>query len=523
MFLPGSREWQFSSMGNQSNPSQYNSSGWRLSDKLRIIKPLEGSLTLHHWQKLAKPNLGNILEEQTGIAIKGSQTQCNINELESEFGMSDCVEDGDPDYYLKSAGVWIKPDSTRTNMTYTDCRVMHPDNHNHARTKVTPSYDDIQLSSGFYDDMSCSVSRMPSRPSSRISSRRGSVSDSGFYRKSGALTFSSNIGLARVLNERHIRGQLSGSTLSLNTVSSLTPSVISTPCGARSFSPTGTPLNSPTKTPGTPPELDSHAKGGGGFVLNLFYSVKAALYGEQQKEAQTKRLKRKKSVRKMKNLGILDKVEEVGVENIVGSSPDPSVSSRESSISRTSSSDEASPAPDIFRRIPNPNHRFMSDQYGSLVYDPSQYLGDVADNAPRSLNRWSGNYHQRDPYTSPMYQNQHISGPRSFGGVPNPNSDYYESATNVSRTNPYIFVDEKVQGLVGSNSGEKWPVHLSGAMGVPGQPGTGAISTRPELGAIPVTSGMGGLNTKSPMVGQQHEGFIGSIAAMFFGRKGGLL
>ena len=42
----------------------------RLPDKLRIIKPLEGSLTLHHWSRLATPHLGGVLEERLGVAIK---------------------------------------------------------------------------------------------------------------------------------------------------------------------------------------------------------------------------------------------------------------------------------------------------------------------------------------------------------------------------------------------------------------------------------------------------------------------
>ena len=45
--------------------------GWKLPDKLRIVKPLEGSLTLHNWQQLALPSLGGIFEERRGIAFRG--------------------------------------------------------------------------------------------------------------------------------------------------------------------------------------------------------------------------------------------------------------------------------------------------------------------------------------------------------------------------------------------------------------------------------------------------------------------
>ena len=48
-------------------------SGWKLPDKLRIIKPLEGSLTLHQWQRLAKPSLEGIFEERKGVVMRGSR------------------------------------------------------------------------------------------------------------------------------------------------------------------------------------------------------------------------------------------------------------------------------------------------------------------------------------------------------------------------------------------------------------------------------------------------------------------
>jgi hypothetical protein len=149
-------------------------------------------------------------------------------------------------------------------------------------------------------------------------------------------TFSSNLGLARLLNERNIIG---GSTISLDRwsapqsdVCSLTPSVISSPKGEHAFSPTGTPLNSPVQTPpGTPPNetvatTESGSSAPSGFVFGFFSSLRAALYGEQQKEAQAQILRQKRKKRKpaMKRLGILEKVEEVGVERFMSASPAPS-------------------------------------------------------------------------------------------------------------------------------------------------------------------------------------------------------
>ena len=44
----------------------------RLPDKLRIVKPIEGSLTLHNWSRLATPHLSGVLEERCGVTIKGN-------------------------------------------------------------------------------------------------------------------------------------------------------------------------------------------------------------------------------------------------------------------------------------------------------------------------------------------------------------------------------------------------------------------------------------------------------------------
>lgn len=45
---------------------------FRLSDKLLMVKPLEGSETLKQWQRLATPGLGDLFEDQgSGVRLKG--------------------------------------------------------------------------------------------------------------------------------------------------------------------------------------------------------------------------------------------------------------------------------------------------------------------------------------------------------------------------------------------------------------------------------------------------------------------
>ncbi|CAL8248482.1 unnamed protein product [Lota lota] len=45
-----------------------------LPEKLQIVKPLEGSATLHAWQLLAQPHLGGLLDHRPGVVTKGFRT-----------------------------------------------------------------------------------------------------------------------------------------------------------------------------------------------------------------------------------------------------------------------------------------------------------------------------------------------------------------------------------------------------------------------------------------------------------------
>uniref|UniRef100_A0A8C5A1Q9 Trafficking protein, kinesin binding 2 n=1 Tax=Gadus morhua TaxID=8049 RepID=A0A8C5A1Q9_GADMO len=42
-----------------------------LPERLQIVKPMEGSLTLHHWQQLAQPHLATLLDPRPGVVTKG--------------------------------------------------------------------------------------------------------------------------------------------------------------------------------------------------------------------------------------------------------------------------------------------------------------------------------------------------------------------------------------------------------------------------------------------------------------------
>ncbi|KAI4792162.1 hypothetical protein KUCAC02_033574 [Chaenocephalus aceratus] len=85
-----------SNMSSFSNLSElsFSSSVFRtfLPEKLQIVKPMEGSLTLHHWQQLAQPHLATILDPHPGVSK--SQGRCQS--------------------------------STFSTYTFTTCSILHP-------------------------------------------------------------------------------------------------------------------------------------------------------------------------------------------------------------------------------------------------------------------------------------------------------------------------------------------------------------------------------------------------------------
>ncbi|KAM9328753.1 trafficking kinesin-binding protein 2 isoform 2-T2 [Pholidichthys leucotaenia] len=60
-----------------------------LPEKLQIVKPMEGSLTLHHWQQLAKPHLATILDPHPGVVTKGFRPLAQ----DAMYHLSDMEED----------------------------------------------------------------------------------------------------------------------------------------------------------------------------------------------------------------------------------------------------------------------------------------------------------------------------------------------------------------------------------------------------------------------------------------------
>uniref|UniRef100_A0A3P8ZH04 Trafficking protein, kinesin binding 1a n=1 Tax=Esox lucius TaxID=8010 RepID=A0A3P8ZH04_ESOLU len=217
-----------------------------LPEKLQIVKPLEGSATLHHWQQLAQPHLGGILDARPGVVTKGFRPL--ELDLEHVYRFTDFEEDfevvaGPDDLSLQSL-----PTSdyahypgkcmshTGSTYTFTTCRIMHPsDDH-----PPTPPASSVRSTP-------CSTPCTP---------RRLSLSAESFTNlRDSTKTMSTSGGLVRLLQERGISAAVynpqswdraGSSATSVPTWG--TPSILPPPPRPPDTLPS-TPPNSPTRRP----------------------------------------------------------------------------------------------------------------------------------------------------------------------------------------------------------------------------------------------------------------------------------
>ncbi|XP_063068151.1 trafficking kinesin-binding protein 2 isoform X2 [Engraulis encrasicolus] len=65
-----------------------------LPEKLQIVKPMEGSLTLHHWQQLAQPHLASMLDPHPGVVTKGFRPlPLDHQDPQATYRLTDLEED----------------------------------------------------------------------------------------------------------------------------------------------------------------------------------------------------------------------------------------------------------------------------------------------------------------------------------------------------------------------------------------------------------------------------------------------
>lgn len=117
-----------------SGLSCFSSNHWRLPEKLQIVKPMEGSQTLHHWNRLATPTLSGLLEERPGVTIRGGR---GLDELGLHLYSLDDVEEDEAEHPGKQY------QTLNSIYTFTNSTVMHPDD----GMSMTSSLPQSQMSS----------------------------------------------------------------------------------------------------------------------------------------------------------------------------------------------------------------------------------------------------------------------------------------------------------------------------------------------------------------------------------------
>uniref|UniRef100_A0A6G1R441 Trafficking kinesin protein 2 n=1 Tax=Hypotaenidia okinawae TaxID=2861861 RepID=A0A6G1R441_9GRUI len=233
-----------------------------LPEKLQIVKPIEGSQTLFHWQQLARPNLGTILDPRPGVVTKGftplsGDAVHHISDLEEDdeeegeggitFQVQQPFLEEKKDTAAKPvAGIFLPPitsavvpltasnpgkclSSTNSTFTFTTCRILHPSD----VTQVTPSSMGAQFSLG-----STSIGNpVVSTPAASYSL---SIGEFLTNRRDSTTTFSSTRSLAKLLLERGISAKVYDSPV-LEKLPLLQP--------PRTLPIPSTPPNSPSRSP----------------------------------------------------------------------------------------------------------------------------------------------------------------------------------------------------------------------------------------------------------------------------------
>ncbi|XP_075385958.1 trafficking kinesin-binding protein 2 isoform X2 [Tenrec ecaudatus] len=243
-----------------------------MPEKLQIVKPLEGSQTLHHWQQLAQPNLGTILDPRPGVITKGftqwpkDTAVYHLSDLEEdeEEGITFQVQ---PPLQVEQkasmaepmTGIFLPPMTsavaapnpgkclsfTNSTFTFTTCRILHPSD----ITQVTPSSGFPSLSCG-----SGGSSSSGTAAPSALSSYRLSTGESITNRRDATITLSSTRSLAKLLQEQGISATVYHSPVSESPfLRHCPPKTLTTPS-----TPPNSPLHSPCPSP-LPFESRAHA------------------------------------------------------------------------------------------------------------------------------------------------------------------------------------------------------------------------------------------------------------------------
>ncbi|XP_023556572.1 trafficking kinesin-binding protein 1 isoform X2 [Octodon degus] len=228
-----------------------------LPEKLQIVKPLEGSATLHHWQQLAQPHLGGILDPRPGVVTKGFRT-LDVD-LDEVYCLNDLEEDDTGDHIplpgLATSTPVQHPETsanhpgkcmsqTNSTFTFTTCRILHPSDE---LTRVTPSLNSAPTPAcGSAGHLKTLPVATPCTP------RRLSLAESFTNARDSTTTMSTSRGLVWLLKERGISAAVydpqSWDRAARGSLLHYAPRMAVIP---------STPPNSPLQTPaGSPPTFE---------------------------------------------------------------------------------------------------------------------------------------------------------------------------------------------------------------------------------------------------------------------------
>uniref|UniRef100_A0A8C4LPY3 Trafficking kinesin protein 1 n=1 Tax=Equus asinus asinus TaxID=83772 RepID=A0A8C4LPY3_EQUAS len=314
------------SLGTHSRFSEFTgfsgmsfSSRSYLPEKLQIVKPLEGSATLHHWQQLAQPHLGGILDPRPGVVTKGFRT-LDVD-LDEVYCLNDFEEDDTGDHIslpgLATSTPVQHPETsahhpgkcmsqTNSTFTFTTCRILHPSDE---LTRVTPSLNSAPTPA-------CgSASHLKSTPvATPCTPRRLSLAESFTNIRESTTTMSTSLGLVWLLKERGISAAVydpqswdragRGSLLH-----SYAPRMTVIP---------STPPNSPMQTPtSSPPSFEFKCTSPP--YDNFLASKPASSILREVREKKNVRSSESQTDVSVSNLNLVDKVRRFGVAKVVNS------------------------------------------------------------------------------------------------------------------------------------------------------------------------------------------------------------
>ncbi|XP_031441766.1 trafficking kinesin-binding protein 1-like isoform X2 [Clupea harengus] len=224
-----------------------------LPDKLQIVKPLEGSITLQHWQELAQPHLGGILDPRPGVVTKGFRP-LNLD-LEEVYHYGDYEEDEPGEQYFQNLPTSSTPVPAYSYATSTQCSTSAS---THYTTTTSTHYS--TTASTHYSTTTSTHHSTTTSPSPCLSTGQVLNTDFSVYYPGKCMAHTSSTYTFTTCRILHPSDELTrvtpslnpGPTSSLGPASSLRSTPAVTPCTPRrmslSQSQSFTNLRDPTKT-----------------------------------------------------------------------------------------------------------------------------------------------------------------------------------------------------------------------------------------------------------------------------------